>query len=88
VVFVSLTAACLIVVVGTVFALLTYWPLFLLALIAGLAGFKARTVRQRHPRTRGGGEMTRSSKLRRDSGGAAARSEAPRMVKGVEAGPS
>ena len=47
---VSLTAS-LIVVGGAVFALFTFWPLLLLALIAGVAGLKARTVRQHSPPT-------------------------------------
>jgi hypothetical protein len=45
---VGLTAS-LIVVGGAVFALFSFWPLVLLALIAGLAGLKARTVRQQNP---------------------------------------
>lgn len=48
-VLVGLTVAFLVVVGGAVFALFTFWPLVLLALIAGLAGLKARTVRQQNP---------------------------------------
>jgi predicted benzoate:H+ symporter BenE len=46
---VGLTVASLVVVGGAVFALFTFWPLVLLALIAGLAGLKALTVRQQNP---------------------------------------
>jgi hypothetical protein len=50
VVSLALTVASLLVIGGAVFALFTFWPLVLLALIAVLAGLKARMVRQRNPR--------------------------------------
>jgi hypothetical protein len=49
VVSLALTVASFLVIGGAVFALFTFWPLFLLALIAVLAGLKARTVRQHNP---------------------------------------
>jgi hypothetical protein len=49
VVSLALTVASLLVIGGAVFALFRFWPLFLLALIAVLAGLKARTVRQHNP---------------------------------------
>jgi hypothetical protein len=64
---VSLALASLIVVGGAVLALFTFWPLLLLALTAGLAGLKARSVRQHNPPlNQGGREMARrpSNELR------------------------
>jgi hypothetical protein len=44
-----LTAASLVVVGGAAFALLVFFPLFLLALVGVLAGLEDRSVRQRSP---------------------------------------
>ena len=44
-----LTAASLMVIGGVVFALLLFFPLFLLALLGVFAGLEDRTVRQHNP---------------------------------------
>ena len=44
-----LAAASLIVLGGAVLALLVFFPLFLLALVAVLSGLERRTVRQHNP---------------------------------------
>jgi hypothetical protein len=44
-----LTAASLMVIGGAVFALLLFFPLFLLALLGVFAGLEDRTVRQHNP---------------------------------------
>jgi hypothetical protein len=67
VVYLALTVASLLVIGGAVFALFTYWPLFLLALIALLAGLKARTVRPRNPPVNPRRSTAVSEGRRRDS---------------------
>ncbi len=48
-----LTAASLMVVGGAAFALLLFFPLFLLALLGVMAGLEDRTVQQHNPSMNG-----------------------------------
>ena len=49
------TVASLLIIGGVVFALLLFFPLFLLALIGVLAGLEDRTVHQHNPSMNPGG---------------------------------